>query len=73
MLSYVEMWREGEDGSGGGEGAVVRMGERGKRERELEGVRELLTAAKRQNEELSLKYIAVSEKVIMSFPSNAWL
>ena len=65
MLRYVEMWREGKDGSGGGEGTVVRAGERGKQERELEGVRELLTAAKRQNEDLSLKYIAVSEKVII--------
>lgn len=57
VVRYLEMWKEGGQEEGGG----VRGGTR--EEGELESMREHLAVAQRQNEELSLKYIAVSEKV----------
>ena len=60
VVRYLEMWKEGgqEEGEGG-----VRVRGGMKEEGELESMREHLAVAQRQNEELSLKYIAVSEKV----------
>ena len=60
VVRYVEMWRDEGGGKGGG---GVRMVNRARGDRELERVKEHLDIAQKQNEELSLKYIAVSEKV----------
>ena len=60
VVRYLEMWKEGGQEEGGG-GVRVRGGL--KEEGELESMREHLAVAQKQNEELSLKYIAVSEKV----------
>ena len=50
VVRYVEVVREGGEREGGGG-------------RELEVVRQQLSMSQRENEELSQKYIAVSEKV----------
>ena len=54
VVRYVEMWRDG-----GGRGSEVSVREGG----ELEKVRQRLTETQRQHDELSQKYIAVSERV----------
>ena len=56
VVRYVEMVREG-----GGEGSRRRRGER--RDTEVERLREQLSIAQRQHEELSQKYITACERV----------
>ena len=51
MVRYVEMVREG------------RERKEGRGEKELETVRHQLSLSQRENDELSQKYIAVSERV----------
>ena len=50
-------------GTVGGEGEGRELVVRGRIEEELERVRELLQKTQKENEDLRLKYIAVSEKV----------
>lgn len=50
-------------GTVGGEGERRELVVRGRVEEELERVRELLQKTQKENEDLRLKYIAVSEKV----------
>ena len=71
VVRYVEVWREGGGKGGGGReggGGGVRVEERVREEGELERVRGQLAMAQRENDELSQKYISVSERV-----SSAWL
>ena len=65
VVRYVEVWREGSGKGEGGRdgGGDVRIEQRVREEGEVERVRGQLAVAQRENEELSKKYITVSEKV----------
>ena len=74
VVRYVEVWREGGGKGGGGReggGGGVRVEERVREEGELERVRGQLAMAQRENDELSQKYISVSERVSERV-SSAW-